>query len=50
MIGPLQARIALGRLGTADDVAPVVLFLSSPAARYITGETLCVDGGFSIHG
>jgi NAD(P)-dependent dehydrogenase (short-subunit alcohol dehydrogenase family) len=50
MIGPLQARIALGRLGTPDDVAPAVLFLTSPAARYITGQILCVDGGFSIHG
>ena len=50
MIDPMMARIALGRLGTPTDVAPVVLFLTSPAARYITGQTLPVDGGFSIHG
>jgi NAD(P)-dependent dehydrogenase (short-subunit alcohol dehydrogenase family) len=50
LIGPLQARIALGRIGTPDDVAPVVLFLTSPAARYITGQILPVDGGFSVHG
>lgn len=33
-----------------SDVAPVVLFLSSPAARFVTGQTLPVDGGFSIQG
>jgi 3-oxoacyl-[acyl-carrier protein] reductase len=33
------------RLGTADDVAAAVAFLASPAAAYITGETLHVNGG-----
>jgi 3-oxoacyl-[acyl-carrier protein] reductase len=47
---PLMDRIALRRWGTPDDVAPVVLFLTSPAARYITGQTLPIDGGLSIHG
>lgn len=32
------------------DVAPVVQFLASPAARFVTGQTLPVDGGFSIQG
>jgi NAD(P)-dependent dehydrogenase (short-subunit alcohol dehydrogenase family) len=50
MIGPLRARIAMGRLGTPADVAGPVLFLTSPAARYITGQTLNIDGGFSVHG
>jgi len=41
-------RIPLARWGTAEDVAPAVLFLASPAARFITGQTLPVDGGYSI--
>lgn len=41
-------RMPLGRWGTADDVAPAVLFLASPAARFITGQTLAIDGGYSI--
>jgi 3-oxoacyl-[acyl-carrier protein] reductase len=50
MSKPLLGRIALGRVGVPDDVAPTVLFLSSPAARYITGQALPIDGGFSIYG
>ena len=38
--------IALGRSGSPEDVAPVVTFLASDAARYVTGQTLVVDGGF----
>ncbi|MBV8298746.1 MAG: glucose 1-dehydrogenase [Candidatus Eremiobacteraeota bacterium] len=40
------ASIALGRAGTPQDVAPVVTFLASDAARYVTGQTLVVDGGY----
>ena len=41
-------NIPLGRLGTAEDVASVCLFLASPEADYITGQTFCVDGGMAI--
>jgi NAD(P)-dependent dehydrogenase (short-subunit alcohol dehydrogenase family) len=41
-------RMPLGRWGTPEEIAPAVLFLASPAARYITGQTLPVDGGYSI--
>ena len=37
--------IPLGRAGTAEDVADVVLFLASPAAAYITGQVIHIDGG-----
>lgn len=41
----LLQQIPVGRLGTAEDVAAAVLFLVSPQAAYITGETLHVNGG-----
>ena len=41
----LQSLIPLGRLGETDDISGVVRFLVSPAARYITGQVLAVDGG-----
>jgi 3-oxoacyl-[acyl-carrier protein] reductase len=41
----LVANIPMGRAGTAEEVADVIVFLASPAARYITGETVEVNGG-----
>ncbi|MEA9914650.1 3-oxoacyl-ACP reductase FabG [Xanthomonas campestris pv. raphani] len=41
----LLQQIALGRLGQPDDIANAVAFLAGPTARYITGETLHVNGG-----
>jgi NAD(P)-dependent dehydrogenase (short-subunit alcohol dehydrogenase family) len=40
-----EAKTPLGRVGTPEDVAPVVLFLCSDDARYITGTGIVVDGG-----
>jgi NAD(P)-dependent dehydrogenase (short-subunit alcohol dehydrogenase family) len=37
---------ALGRIGTVEEVADVVVFLVSDAARYVTGTTVVADGGF----
>ncbi len=45
---PFLDRTPMARWGTPDDIAPVVLFLASSAARFITGQTIAVDGGFSI--
>jgi len=44
----LKSRIALGRLGSAEDVANVVLFLASDMASYVTGQVITVDGGLAM--
>jgi 3-oxoacyl-[acyl-carrier protein] reductase len=41
----LVANIPDGRTGTSEEIADVILFLVSPAARYIQGETVEVNGG-----
>lgn len=46
-LGWYVSRTPVGRLGVAADVAAAVLFLASPDASFITGETLFVDGGMT---
>ena len=50
MIQPHLDRTPINRLGEPADIAGPTLFLTSPAAAYITGQTLAVDGGFSVQG
>jgi 3-oxoacyl-[acyl-carrier protein] reductase len=40
--------VPLRRIGTPEDIADVVLFLASDAARYVTGQTLLADGGITL--
>ena len=52
-LGPEGAEAAasfipMGRIGEPEDIADVVLFLASPAARYMTGQVVVVDGGLLV--
>ncbi len=48
MLDTGRSRTPAGRLVTPDDIAEVVAFLCSPAAQMIRGQTIIVDGGFSL--
>ena len=43
-------RTPMGRVGRPAEVARVIAFLCMPGAGYITGQTLAIDGGFSVFG
>ncbi|SNT00919.1 gluconate 5-dehydrogenase [Streptosporangium subroseum] len=45
----LAARSMTGRNGTPADFAGIAVFLASRASDYLTGQAICVDGGFSVH-
>lgn len=48
-VAALAARTMVGRNGVPDDFATAALFLASPASAYVTGQSIAVDGGFSVH-
>jgi gluconate 5-dehydrogenase len=48
--GEIAKVTPLGRLGRGSDLKGVVVFLASPASDFVTGEILCVDGGWMIRG
>lgn len=50
VVDELTEKIPLGRWGTPEDIADVVVFLCSDQARYITGQNLVIDGGLTLHG
>ena len=45
----LAARTLVGRNGLAEDFAGAAVFLAGRASAYVTGQSLHVDGGFSVH-
>lgn len=49
-IAYLSSRIPLSRYGTPADIGDAVVFLASDKASYITGETICIDGGLTLPG
>ncbi|CAK7281689.1 SDR family NAD(P)-dependent oxidoreductase [Streptomyces sp. RM1] len=48
-VAALAARTMTGRNGLAGDFAGAAVFLASRASAYVTGQSICVDGGFSVH-
>jgi citronellol/citronellal dehydrogenase len=50
LVAQVSKNIPMKRLGTTEEVANLVLYLSSPMANYITGETIYIDGGSRLWG
>jgi citronellol/citronellal dehydrogenase len=50
VLAEMPKHVPIKRLGTVDDVAHAVVYLASPAGDFVTGETLCVDGGQQLWG
>lgn len=49
VVEALAARTLIGRNGTAEDFAGPAVFLASNASAYVIGQSIAVDGGFSVH-
>ena len=49
VIDALAARTVVGRNGLPEDFAAAAVFLASPGSTYVTGQSIAVDGGFSVH-
>jgi citronellol/citronellal dehydrogenase len=49
MLKTVPSQVPAKRFGTESEVSAAVTFLLSPAARYVTGETVCVDGGLPLY-
>jgi NAD(P)-dependent dehydrogenase (short-subunit alcohol dehydrogenase family) len=45
-----EERIPLGRIASAEEIVGAILWLATPAAGYVTGQELMVDGGLTING
>lgn len=48
-VAALAARTLVGRNGVASDFAAAAVFLAGPGSAYVTGQSIAVDGGFSVH-
>jgi NAD(P)-dependent dehydrogenase (short-subunit alcohol dehydrogenase family) len=46
---PVEKRTPLGRFADPREIAEVIAFLLAPASSYITGQSITVDGGMTIH-